>query len=288
LAIWIIAGSTVDRLLFGVSYSQGDTVSVSVYSLSVEECYLPDTASTRVYWRLQYAGYGGPPKFRELEYGRAPRTYRPQVGPKPLKRGACYYALLQKSKSGYPQAWATFLTDSVGAVAPIDGFALEKLKWPGSTPEVLPDSARSTVVAGDGPMVATAVQQTLTGHGFVISHADPPLISTQQLRLGRDWERHDVAERIDCGRWVEGGNRVRLPLSRDSAGGYGHMLVKLNIRLVRQASATFVSLEPEVWMNPPWFEQGDRPMMPCTIRESFVEQLLQEIIHRAQSPEGGG
>ena len=284
LAMWVIAGSTVDRLIFGVSYSQHDTVPVSVYSLAVEECYLPDTVPSRVYWKLLYAGYGSVPKFRQLEYGRVPRAYRSRVGPTPLKRGACYYARFQKSKSGYPEAGVIFLTDSLGGVAPIDGFAVDSLKLPGSTPPVLSDSARARVVANDVPTVATAVRQTLVAHGFELSMPDPPLMSTQQLKLGRYWERREIAERIDCGRWVQGGNRIRLPLSRDSAGGYGHMLVKLQVRLARQDSATLVNLEPEVWLNPPWFEQGDRPMMPCALRESFVKELLDEIIHRARLP----
>jgi len=287
LAIWVIEGSTIDRLLFGISYFERDTVPVTVYSLTVEECYVPDTVVARTYWKLAYAGDGRLPKFRQVEYGQPPPAYRSPIGPKPLMRGSCYYAHFQRSRSSYPWASVAFLTDSFGVVTPIDGFRLEALRLPGSMPLVVPDSARTRIVPGEPTTVIASVRHVLTAQGFVIASSGPSGIATAQLKLGRDWSGRDVAERIDCGRWVEGSNRVRLPLSRDSAGGYGHLLVTVQARVAGHTSGTLLILEPEVWLNPPWFEHGDRPMMPCALRQSFVTDLLDDVANHLREAAGG-
>jgi hypothetical protein len=281
LAIWIIEGSTVDRLRFGVAYNEQDSVPVPVYSITVEECYLPDTVSARVYWELTYAGWGAAPKFRQLEYGETPGAYRSRNGPKPLNRASCYYANFRKSRKSYPHARVIFLTDSLGGVTPINGLALERLKLHGSEPPVLSEGVRTRAIDGNPAVVAGAVRQVLIAHGFAIASFDSGVISTAQLKLGRTWDNQEVAERVDCGRWVEGGNRVRLPLARDSADGYGHLLVTIQVSIKAHQSSAVVTLKPDVWLNPPWFEQGDRPMMPCTIRPSFATALLDEVAQPA-------
>jgi hypothetical protein len=284
--MWIVDGSTIEHLVFGVALTRDDTRPVSVTWLLVAECYAPDSVKDRIRWELQ-AGPDGPSKFRQIEYGREPRSYRARVAARALQPSSCYYARFRKSRGSYPEAGVIFLTDSIGRIAPIDGLALERLKLPGSEPASLPDTATRTRLSRSPGDVIQAVRQVFMSHGFRIAASDSATVLTDQLKLGATWESSEVAERIDCGRWVEGTNRVHLPLSSDSAGGYGHLLVTLRARIHSASSGTILDLDPDVWLNPPWFEQGNRPMMKCGIHSSFAVELLKEIHEVLSSSHGG-
>jgi hypothetical protein len=195
---------------------------------------------------------------------------------------ACFHVRFQASASGYPYAFAYFLTDSLGRTRGIRGDSLENLRLPGSEPDPLADTVRSRMVVADVALLGRHLRDVLLAHGFSVPDVDSVHVATDVLKLGARWEDRPVVERIDCGHWAEGGNRVLLPLSRDSAQGYGHLLVGIRARLESRATTALVVLDPDVWLNPPWFEQGDRPMMPCELRASFVKQLLDEVALRSR------
>lgn len=104
-AIWVLPGSTVDRLEFGVSRDSGTTVPVRVQGLAVSVC----GGEAPVVWRLTLVEPVAPVPTR-FAYGLVPSGYTNEV-PAAALRAGCYRVRVTGGRG-----IATFTVDSAGRV----------------------------------------------------------------------------------------------------------------------------------------------------------------------------
>jgi len=87
-AIWVVRGSTAERLEFGVSRRRGGTSPISLGGLAVRTC--PSASDTvRNVWIVLPDSGAGP--VARIRYGEPPPGYRSLEGPVALGMG-CHYA----------------------------------------------------------------------------------------------------------------------------------------------------------------------------------------------------
>jgi len=91
-AIWVVRGSTADRLEFGIADRRDGARAVQIDVLRVSSCDSAPYGPTGAAWLLSRVTEATPPPTR-VTYGREPLGFRSDQGPQPLVPG-CYDAMV--------------------------------------------------------------------------------------------------------------------------------------------------------------------------------------------------
>lgn len=274
--------------VFRVSDRPDGTKAIAVHTFRLIRCHVPVDSPDRLIWEItrdRKAGHSD--RLATIHYGTVPPGFRETVPSRSPTPGQCYIAQVTQDPNEF--GLHLFLRgDSAHAFELFDGFAAERQKPDSANPQPLPDSLRRAVLTLTPHDALAATARSLVAYGF----APPTLVpgdtafDVGPLTLLHDWRSRPLSRSINCGVYASGGSRVMLPLGPEAKGGLGRLTLAIHVSATPAANGTQLDLEDTVTLQPPWFEQGDRPIQYCHITPELGSELVTAILAQANGPTG--